>query len=139
MHRPTLIKTLVEDRQQTTCICSKLSLDGAYVSCNNNNNNSISRGAEYVNLLAKRLFLISKFSFFSFFFNTTNKTKTWTAIGGRLLIASQLDESLCLTNQKLGAAVRSITYQPGDAKYVTLAKTYFSHPSLVFPFCRPHP
>jgi hypothetical protein len=113
-------------------------LEAAYVWCNDNNNNnnnesSISRGASRVcDPGQKTKILTSKFSFF--FSTPPIKLKPGLQIGGRLLISSQLDESLWLTNQKLEAAVRSITNQPGGAEYVTLAKKLFLTSKFSFSF-----
>jgi hypothetical protein len=88
--------------------------------------------AEYVTLAKKQKF--SHPSLVFFFSTPPIKLKPGLQIGGRLLISSQLDESLWLTNQKLEAAVRSITNQPGGAEYVTLAKKLFLTSKFSFSF-----
>ncbi len=57
---------------------------------------SISLCAQYVTLDSK----IKCLSLAGFFGNPTNKTVTGTAYMLELLIANQLEQSLCFTNQK---------------------------------------
>jgi hypothetical protein len=76
-----------------------------------------------------------------FFATPPIKVKTGPQIcGGYLLIANHLDQSLCLTNQKQGAAVRSYLvhsslagaqlcwafYQPQPAQHICRSKTNFT-------------
>ncbi len=54
-----------------------------------------------------KIFFTSKFSYLLFFCNPTHKTETGTANLWKLQIANPVDQTLCLTNQKQGAIVRS--------------------------------
>jgi hypothetical protein len=55
-------------------------------------------GAEYVTL--QKYFLTSKFRYLRLFRNPTHQTENGTANMWELLIANQLDQSLCLANRK---------------------------------------
>ncbi len=60
-----------------------------------------------VRAVVSKIFLTSKFSYFTCFLSLLPKHEKWLQINGRLLIWNQMDESDRSTNQKQGATIRS--------------------------------